>query len=244
MTQRTRLFFPLMLALLAGFSACISSHNHTKKNVHINSVPLVIQPAEMDMGEVMEGHDVRATLFLRNTGPLPVHIEKVESSCGCTTASPDTRELAPGEFTPLHIRVDTTAKRGHVKKNIAVFDSQGRKTQAWLTLMVQANPHMGAMKGKGIFDGKCGACHAEPARGKVRGNAIYKAVCAMCHGGKAEGAYAPLLRGRRATSISSVLMHGLGRKMPSFSREKKGPLSHAQIASVAKWLSELDEQAP
>jgi len=241
MTQRISLFFPLILASLAGLSACIPSHNHTKKNVHTNSVPLVIQPAEMDMGEVMEGHDARATLFLRNTGPLPVHVEKVESSCGCTAVTPDTRELAPGEFTPLHVRVDTTAKRGAVKKSITVFDSQGGKTQAWLTLRVKPNPHIGAMKGKGIFDGKCASCHAEPAKGKIQGDAIYKAVCAMCHGGNAEGAYAPALRGRDAASLSSVLVNGLGRQMPSFSREKHGPLSRAQIASVSTWLSELDE---
>ncbi len=240
--KEIRLLFPLLLTFLTGFSACaLSSADRHKETIHSDEVPLVIQPSNMDMGEVVEGKKAEATLFLRNTGSQPVHVSKVETSCGCTAASLESRELAPGAFTPLHVRVDTTAKRGLVRKRVTVFDSQGRKAQAWLTLMVRQNPHADTMQGKGIFDGKCAACHAEPARGKAQGGAIYKAVCAMCHGGKAKGAYAPALRGRDATSLSSVLVNGLGRQMPSFSRKKNGPLSRAQIISVSTWLSELDE---
>jgi len=242
MMKEIKLFFPLLLMFLTGFSACaLSPSDSHKETIHSDNVPLVIQPSNMDMGEVVEGKKAETTLFLRNTGSLPVHVSKVETSCGCTAASLESRELAPGAFTPLHIRVDTTAKRGLVRKRVMVFDSQGRKTQAWLTLMVRQNPHADAMQGKGIFDGKCAACHAEPARGKVQGGAIYKAVCAMCHGEKAEGAYAPALRRQDAKSLSSVLVNGLGRQMPSFSRKKNGPLSRAQITSVSTWLSELDE---
>jgi len=229
---------------LAVFASCTPSPSNNHEQSITHGSPLVIQPANMDMGEVMEGKEAKATLFLRNTGPFPVHVSKVESSCGCTAVTPDTRELAPGGFTPLHVRVDTTAKQGAVKKSITVFDSQGGKAQAWLTLRVKPNPHMGAMKGKGIFDGKCASCHAEPAKGKVAGDAIYKSVCAMCHGKKAEGAYAPGLRGRDAAFLSATLVEGLGRQMPSFARENHGPLSAAQIASVSTWLSGLDEQAP
>ena len=232
--------FFLASVLMAGFSACASLPDDPKNAVHADDVPLVIQPAEMDMGEVMEGKEARTTLLLRNTGAFPVHVEKVETSCGCTAARPETRELPPGAFTPLHVRVDTTAKRGQVKKSITVFDSQGRKTQAWLILHVRPNPHMGVMQGKGIFDGQCASCHLDPARGKVTGSAIYKAVCAMCHSEAAKGGYAPALRGRDAISISSVLERGLGRQMPAFSKKRGGPLSQSQIATVARWLSKLD----
>ncbi len=237
--KRIVLFLSLMF--MAGFSACIPPSDTSKMVVHAGDVPLVIQPVEMDMGEVMEGKEARTTLILRNTGAFPVHVEKVTSSCGCTTASPETRELPPGTFTPLHVRVDTTAKRGRVKKRITVIDSQGRRTQAWLTLRVKSNPHMGAVRGKGIFSGKCASCHFDPAKGKVAGGSIYKAVCVMCHGKAGKGAYAPSLRGRNAAFMVSVLDKGLERQMPSFSRKKNGPLSREQIASVAKWLSELDE---
>jgi len=239
MTKRVGLFLPLLF--LTGISACVPSFNNDGEADHAGgNTSLLIQPAEVDMGEVMEGREVWTTLLLRNTGRLPVHVARVESSCGCTVASPDTRELAAGAFTPLRVRVDTTAKRGRVRKSITAFDSEGGKAQAWLTLTVKPNPHGDAMRGKGLFDGKCASCHAEPAREKVRGSAIYQAVCAMCHGIKAAGAYAPALRGRDAKFLSSVLSNGLGRQMPSFAREKHGPLSQTQIANVSKWLSELD----
>ncbi len=234
-----RTIVSLVPALMAGLSAC-APLPHESKSAHVADVPLVIQPVEMDMGDVMEGKEASATLFLRNTGAFPVHVEKVETSCGCTTVSPGTRELPPGAFTPLHVRVDTTAKRGRVKKKITVFDSRGRETQAWLILHVTPNPHMSAMQGKGIFSGKCASCHFEPVEGKVTGISIYKAICAMCHGEAGKGAYAPALRGRDAAFMASVLSKGLGQHMPSFSRKKDGPLSYAQIASVAKWLSKLD----
>jgi len=236
-----RSVFFLALVFMVGFSACVLSPNTPKNVVRANDAPLVIQPVEMDMGEVMEGKEARTTLILRNTGAFPVHVEKVETSCGCTAVSLGTRELAPGAFTPLHVRVDTTAKLGAVRKGITVFDSQGRKAQAWLTLKVKPNPHMGAMRGKGIFSGKCATCHFEPAEGKVAGASIYKAVCVMCHGEAGKGAYAPVLRGRNAAFMVKVLGKGLGRQMPSFSRKKNGPLNREQITSVAKWLSELDE---
>jgi len=244
MRGRAGLFAPFAIALLLACASCTSSSTDDHEKIISHGSPLVIQPAQMDMGEVMEGKEAKATLFLRNNGTLPVHISKVESSCGCTTVTPETMELTPGAFTPLHVRVDTTAKLGDVKKSITVFDSEGRKTQAWLTLTVQPSPHIGAMQGKGIFDGKCASCHAEPAKGKVQGVTIYKAVCAMCHGGKAEGAYAPGLRGRDAAFISATLEKGLGRQMPSFARENHGPLSHAQIESVSVWLSKLDARSP
>jgi len=230
----------LFSMLLVGLAACMHAPHHVTKRVQINT-PLVIQPVHMDMGEVIEGKKAEATLFLRNTGAFPVHVARVESSCGCTTATPDSSELAPGAFTPLHVRVDTIAKRGTVKKNITVFDTQGRKTQAWLTLTVKPNPHLRGIQGKGIFDGQCVSCHYKPAKGKVTGAAIYRAVCAMCHGKAGKGAYAPVLRGRDTASITMVLTHGLGRQMPAFARDKDGPLNQKQIASVSKWLSELDD---
>jgi len=239
--RKTKIFIPLIFTVLIVFSSCTPSVSDDPEQTIPRSSPLVIQPANMDMDEVVEGTEAKATLFLRNTGSLPIHVSKVETSCGCTAVTPESRELAPGEFTPLHVRVDTTAKRGVIKKSITVSDSQGEKARAWLTLKVKPNPHMGAMKGKSIFDGKCASCHAEPAKGKVQGVAIYRAVCSMCHGDAGKGAYAPALRGRDAVFVSSILAKGLGRQMPSFAREKHGPLSRAQIVSVARWLSGLDE---
>jgi len=200
---------------------------------------LVIQPDHLDMGEAVEGQVATATLIVRNAGRFPIHLARVEASCGCTTAEPATRDLRPGEFTTLRVRVDTTGKRGRVRKRLTVTDATGDHATAMLELVVQPNPHA-AMKKRNIFDGRCARCHAEPARGKRTGAAIYAAVCAMCHGDGARGAYAPALRGLDADMIAATLRQGRGRPMPAFARARGGPLDAAQIAAVADWLSALD----
>ncbi len=232
----------LFVGLLAGMAACVQkSVEKMPEKAASTAVPFVIQPAKLDLGEVEEGKEAHATLFVRNTGPLTLHIADVQSPCGCTVSDLGSREVPPGGFTTLKVRIDTTAKGGAVKKKVTVTDSFGRSADAWLSLRVLENPHDAGMQGRGIFSGKCAACHVAPAKGKTDGAAIYAAVCIMCHGNQAKGAYAPKLRGLDADGIESVLIHGISRQMPAFAKEKGGPLTSKQLVEVAKWLSGLDE---
>jgi len=200
--------------------------------------PLLIQPATLDMGEVAEGRTAEARLLVRNVSAFPVHIARVETSCGCTSAELERRDLQPGEFVPLIVRVDTRFKQGRVRKTVTVVEAGGARATATLRLAVRADPHAG-MKGAGLFAGRCARCHAEPARGLRQGAAIYRAVCAMCHGEEGRGAYAPRLAGLDAAHVRHVLEHGLGRPMPAFAQAAGGPLDAAQIGAVARWLSRL-----
>ncbi|MDQ6966294.1 MAG: DUF1573 domain-containing protein, partial [Mariprofundaceae bacterium] len=198
-------------------------------------------PQHLDIGEVAEGEEARARLFVRNTGVLPLHIVDVQSACGCTVSSLGRREVPPGEFTTLDVSIDTTAKGDSITKKVTVLDALGRRAEATLSLRVKDNPHAAGMSGRGIFSGKCAACHVEPARDKRQGSEIYAAVCAMCHGAEAQGAYAPRLRGMDADALSSILVHGINRRMPAFVQAKGGPLSSDQINELSIWLSGLDE---
>ena len=230
--------WPVALVCGALLLACAHAPEVAAKKPAVQAgVPFLIQPAELDIGVVAEGEKARARLFVRNTGRVPLHIANVNSPCGCTVSNLGSHEVPPGGFTTLDVVVDTTAKGGAVKKKVTVTDSFGRSADAWLILRVKENPHAGGMQGRGIFSGTCASCHAEPARGKTRGAEIYAVVCAMCHGKSAEGAYAPALRGRDARTVRDVLRHGISRRMPAFSRDKKGPLSDAQIDALAQWLA-------
>lgn len=201
----------------------------------------VIQPQHLDMGTVMEGEEGQATLFVRNTGLLPLHIAEVYSPCGCTVGSPASRDVPPGGFTTLDVRIDTTSKGDDIVKKITVIDLLGNEQEAWLTLRVRENPHAGDTAGRGIFNGKCAACHAEPASGMLKGEDIYAAVCAMCHGPRGIGAHAPKVSGLDAEAIGAILHHGVNSRMPAFTRDRGGPLSAAQIQALSNWLSALDE---
>ncbi|MDQ6995337.1 MAG: DUF1573 domain-containing protein, partial [Mariprofundaceae bacterium] len=79
---------------------------------------LVFDPQTLDLGDVLEGENISSYLLIRNTDKQAHQIVHVESSCGCTTANPDTRMLAAGGFTTLHITIDTFGKRGDVKKSM------------------------------------------------------------------------------------------------------------------------------
>ncbi|HKJ82776.1 MAG TPA: DUF1573 domain-containing protein [Mariprofundaceae bacterium] len=201
---------------------------------------LVIEPARVDLGSVPEGTKAATTLLLRNTGNSVISISRVETSCGCTTAEPDSRVLEPGAFTQLRVRVDTMGKRGRVKKSVTVVDDRGHRAEALLVLAVRANPHLKMNTGQSIFAPKCATCHAAPARGKRRGTEIYAAVCVMCHGEKGKGGYAPSLRGHDVAYLKRVLYHGSGRHMPAFYEGKGGPLTVRQIRALSNWLAGME----
>ncbi|PIW51373.1 MAG: succinate dehydrogenase [Zetaproteobacteria bacterium CG12_big_fil_rev_8_21_14_0_65_54_13] len=203
---------------------------------------LVFEPDHVTMAPVLEGDKAVAFLRVRNAGEQMENIVSVTTSCGCSVAEPAQNLLMPGGFTQVKITVDTFAKQDDVRKWVELTDGQGRRSRAWLSLDVKANPHM-ATTSRTIFDGQCGSCHFAPAAGKQTGPAIYRAVCVMCHGEKGQGAYAPKLTGHKNSSLlAGLISAGTGSQhMPGFAREQGGPLTPDQVAALSQWLSTLDE---
>ncbi|MDT8376086.1 MAG: DUF1573 domain-containing protein [Mariprofundaceae bacterium] len=203
--------------------------------------PLHLQPEVLDMGSVREGEEATGTLFIRNNSEAAITITDVQTSCGCTVAEPKSRILAPGAFTELEVKIDSTVKQGEVRKSVHVTDSSGQVAEAVLKLTVTENPHL-MREGRGIFDGKCAACHFDPAVGKQDGRAIYDAACAMCHGELGKGANAPALRGYEdETVLQYLIAHGTGRpQMPGFAVDAGGPLTEKQVFALSRWLLSLD----
>jgi len=203
---------------------------------------LIFDPVELNVGEIVEGEKLNATLLIRNNGSETNQIVDVESSCGCTTVEPDLRVLPAGAFTTLHVEIDTFGKLGEVKKTIVLTDQYGHQSTALLHLHVKSNPHV-MREGRSIFDGKCGSCHFAPAAGKTTGQAIYAAVCVMCHGKEGQGGYAPKLAGHDNLQVLKGLISlGTGGvEMPGFSRSRGGPLNSMQINALARWIISLDD---
>ncbi|TLS76368.1 DUF1573 domain-containing protein [Mariprofundus erugo] len=203
---------------------------------------LVFEPDHVNAGEAREGDSATVFLRVRNAGDQMASIVDVTTSCGCTVAEPEERLLMPGGFTRIRLTIDTFAKQDDVQKWVELTDDQGRRSRAWVTLNVTANPHLDATK-RSIFDGQCGSCHFAPAAGKSDGQAIYQAVCLMCHGAGGEGAYAPKLAGLRDVgALAALIAAGTGsRHMPGFARAQGGPLTADQIDALSRWLATLDE---
>jgi len=78
-----------------------------------------------DFGTALETDRVRHTFTLRNTGREPVTIIAITSTCGCATAEPATRTLAPRAVTELAVDVDLRGRSGpqdfrlHVRSDCA-----------------------------------------------------------------------------------------------------------------------------
>ena len=235
-------FFLFLVLLAAGIAACATGGRSARTSTApARPMPvLMLQPRTLDLGQVIEGHTASGDLILRNNGNVPLVITGIQTSCGCTTGMLDERLLPPGGFTLMHVRVDTFAKRGRVRKQLWVSDDQGHTATATLRLTVRRNPHM-ALSGRSLFDAPCASCHAAPARGKTTGPKIFAAVCSMCHGANAEGGYAPSLRGGRAAAVlAKIISEGGGSHyMPAFAKTRGGPLGRGQVRALSRWLASL-----
>ncbi|OIO70578.1 MAG: succinate dehydrogenase [Zetaproteobacteria bacterium CG_4_9_14_3_um_filter_49_83] len=236
--------FVMMLSVVL-FVSCSQGQPPEKEKSHSSDLAggLVFDPAEVDLGEVMEGKHASAVFLVRNNSDMFLNLADIVAPCGCTTAEPGIRVLDAGAFTQLKVDVDTFGKLGQVRKSVSIKDQYGRTITAWINIRVLENKHMNQSE-RSIFDGKCAACHVTPALHKSQGREIYQAVCAMCHGIAAEGAYAPALTDiRDAEVLSSLIAQGTGSQhMPGFAQDKGGPLDEKQLKSLVDWLISLDDK--
>lgn len=115
------------------------------------------------------------------------------------------------------------------------------------------DPHSNLMtneKGKvKLFTGKCASCHVVQGIGK-KGKALFEADCAMCHGVDAQGKVGPsLVMGSfndkaYLENFLNITRNGSPThpSMPGFLKDSGGPLTEAEIQSIADYLSTLSPE--
>lgn len=81
---------------------------------------LVVSQEQWDWGKAWEDEPQSTTITLRNDGDMKLVLSDVRSTCGCTVAQPEKRELAPGESTSLAVRFDTHGKQGDVSSKVII----------------------------------------------------------------------------------------------------------------------------
>ena len=79
---------------------------------------------------------VEAKFAFKNTGDTPVTIEKVRTSCGCTTADLPKKTYAPGETGELAVKFNFGGRLGAQRKTIRVFSTDQPDQAAVLDLRV------------------------------------------------------------------------------------------------------------
>ncbi len=200
-------------------------------------------PAIVDVGEIYENerpfqHEIK----ISNNGRDIIEILSVETTCGCTIAEMEKKELAPGEEVMLKVTIDTVGKRGEMEKKITLkTQEQDYLIKVRGFVRKEVGGHSTGFLQKKIFNEPCASCHSND-EGKMS-KALFAAVCSFCHGPHGSGGTAPALN--RLSFLKSVDDNDLydiianGREesgMPAFLESLGGPLTKEQVMSLIPYL--------
>ena len=198
------------------------------------------------------------TFFLTNISKGDLIIERVQPSCGCTTAKlpPMPWHIAAGTSTNLDISVNLAGKSGLITKSVTIIGNAGVKT---LLLKVAIAPPTNApapmndddrahnlrtalQNRQAVLQGNCAECHVKPAVGKS-GPELYTVACGICHDDKHRAAMVADLGHLNHPTDSDhwrtwITDSKPGSLMPAFGLQHPGGfLSTDQIESLVKHLT-------
>lgn len=93
--------------------------------VHAASQPLISAGKDtlFDFGKVARGDLPVHHVIISNRGNSPLHIEHVDSPCGCTTTQLSKEQLAPGDTADLAIRFNSDHFIDDVRKYVIVVSN-------------------------------------------------------------------------------------------------------------------------
>jgi mono/diheme cytochrome c family protein len=224
--------------------------------------PLLAFDAESKRYDAAPGESAaRFTFNLTNVWTKEVVLHRVLADCGCATVDlpPTPWHLAPGAGGQVHAQMNLLAKMGLVTKHLTFFFSAGTNSFSNIVEIVakiplppaqaaalseqerQAAMAKALLNPQAIFHGDCSACHS--AKGQnAYGEDLYAADCGICHESSRRASAVPDLHALRQptdfdywkTFIASGKPHTM---MPAFAQAQGGPLSDAQVASLASYLN-------
>ena len=213
-----------------------------------NAHPLVWDAMERVVAAKPGDTEAKFQFHVTNRSAAPVEIAQIEVSCGCTVAElPATPWIiaagGTGSFTAV---VDFQGKHGKLVKTLQVHSNAGRQM---LTMAIEIpdteesrrerNQQMALIDRQAVFRGDCAACHVQPTLGKT-GAELFQAACGICHLAPARAGMVPDLMTVREPRDAEFWRRWIGdgkerTLMPAFSRERGGPLTAEQIASLVEY---------
>jgi hypothetical protein len=113
----------LMLLVLASALSptCLSANPDVAQSRDLAPEVTVQEPVH-DFGTLMEGEKAIFTFVVENTGSAPLVIEKIKTTCGCTTADYTRGEIAPGGEGEVTLHVNTKGYGGRkIDKSATVY---------------------------------------------------------------------------------------------------------------------------
>jgi hypothetical protein len=90
-----------------------------------------------DLGTTSGAQSVTGSFVVRNTGDEPLIINGIGTSCGCTRASVEKKEIAPGASTPLSFSINLGDTTGLVVSSLTLGSNDPVTPRATLTCRVK-----------------------------------------------------------------------------------------------------------
>jgi mono/diheme cytochrome c family protein len=194
------------------------------------------------------------TFYVTNVSAAEVIIRHLIPSCGCTAAQMPAQPwtLPPGASGPISVTTDLRGKRGTLNKTLEVASTAGMDTLEVKILLPdrpddavaeRSDRQSAAMADpQAVFKGDCAACHATPALGKT-GQELYQIACVICHQPTHRASMVPDLEtvspSKSRAYWRTWIAYGRPRSlMPAFAPSQDGPLTEAQIESLAAFASQ------
>lgn len=222
---------------------------------------LTAQPGETNLNYLFN---------LTNILSQEVTITAVRTSCGCTVAKlpPLPWRLEPGASGQIGAVLDVRGKYGILSKTVFVDHRVGTNPPSapkYLTVRAhlpnppaasaanamsdrQRNMMLALADRQAVFKNDCARCHAAPATGKT-GKELYVVACGICHESPHRATMVPDLHALKHPAdrehwIKWMTMGRAGSLMPAFAHSEGGPLTEAQIDSLADYLEQEMKRPP
>jgi mono/diheme cytochrome c family protein len=228
------------------------------------SPPALVFDAETKQYDASPGERVAPFTFnVTNAWTEEITIDDLHASCGCTTAVMPAKpwHIPPKGGGPVQVQVNLAGKMGLITKTLTFYykvppdNTNVRMSVVYLKVnippppsvlgtMTEAERKAAVMKAtadaQAIFRGDCAQCHADKGR-KALGQDLYAADCGICHESSHREKFVPDLHAlKQATDFDywkTVITLGKPHTMmPAFAAAQGGPLSEAQISSLATYL--------
>ena len=113
------------MRLICSLFLVCSFQSYARLTWESKSIQLTAKPGQSS---------VSVDFICRNIGEGPVVINKMNTSCGCTTAQVPRKTIEPGESGLIKGQFDFGAREGIQRKRFEVFTSDGKKQTLYLTV--------------------------------------------------------------------------------------------------------------
>ncbi len=223
--------------------------------------PLVWDSISKEMSPAPGQRSADFTFTVTNPSDSEVVIQNVPGGCSCTKAKtpPLPWHLAAHTNDSMIVSVDLSGKTGTLVKAVTVMANGYQNQVLTVTIHMPDSPEatrarnmqLAVTDRQAVFKGECATCHA-PKPG-LMGKELFIATCEICHDPKGPGeTRASMVPNLRALNHPTdydfwKMMATIGKPgtlMPAFGSVAGGPLTDAQVDSLARTLTVLIPSSP